>query len=669
MRNKLTALVILFSLQNLFAVTNFQQIHGFEPHFVLPPNESIKNIKTDFKAVGDGVTDDTKAFQDWITSGFRKIYIPEGTYLIKDQIRFKDGMKRCLIIGEQRSKTILKLADNSPGFNDHSKPKAFIHTRALNQQGEQNMCNFVYHITIEIGKGNPGAVGLNFHTSNTGMVRDVAIRATDPINNKGLQGIAFDDYWFGPGCARYVEVDGFTSGVYIGSAQNHTTLEHFTVSNCKTALFNGPNGVSLRSLTVNNCDTVIKNAGPLVALDISATGGKGANAIYNTGFLTLRNVSCTGYSAILQGVSGTKLNEYVTPKANSLWAISDPNYQMLNLPIENGPEIQYPQSASEWKVLPISDNLSTTMQQTIDAGAKYIFCQGGTFSTTVKLNNKVQYIMGLGVTICNFNTGTNPVFRLESGTPPFCTVEFLHANYGSTATYAFELTSPRTLVIRSGTPNATNTQAAANGKVFIESCGGYPVKFTKLNVWMRDINTEIGGDNKPNIVNDGGTMWIMGQKCEDYATKLSTLNGGYTELLGGTYRQNWDAADGVDALLDNNPLFVITNANASLTFSSWSTAAASPQYKYIVRETRGSETRNLTNKTFGGTADGIQSLYVGYDKKSTKIHNKVVTVNSHLPGRTFIKRLNFNSKSKILGITVVNQKTGKNYSVSGSILK
>ena len=88
-----------------------------------------------------------------------------------------------------------------------------------------------------------------------------------------------------------------------------------------------------------------------------------------------------------------------------------------------------------------------------------------------------------------------------------------------------------------------------------------------------------------------------------------------TELLGGTYRQNWDAADGVAALVEGNPLFVIEDASASLSYLTWSSHAGAPAYKYLVRERRGAETRNLVNATHGGAGDGMGTLYVGYAMK------------------------------------------------------
>ena len=88
----------------------------------------------------------------------RTIFLPAGTYLVREQFWFgvnAGKKKRVCVIGESRSTTVIKLADNSPGFGDPQKPRAFIHTRLPDQQGEQNMHNYLYHLTIEVGRATP----------------------------------------------------------------------------------------------------------------------------------------------------------------------------------------------------------------------------------------------------------------------------------------------------------------------------------------------------------------------------------------------------------------------------------------------------------------------------------------------------------------------------------
>jgi hypothetical protein len=115
-------------------------------------------------------------------------------------------------------------------------------------------------------------------------------------------------------------------------------------------------------------------------------------------------------------------------------------------------------------------------------------------------------------------------------------------------------------------------------------------------------------------------MWVLGQKTEDFATKLNVINGGFLELLGGTYRMNWDQADFNVAGLDINnrpPLFIIDNANASFAgFTSW---GPNIPFDPVIREKRISVIRNQAR----GTGNGEQALYVGYTQGTVSVNEQV----------------------------------------------
>jgi hypothetical protein len=223
------------------------------------------------------------------------------------------------------------------------------------------------------------------------------------------------------------------------------------------------------------------------------------------------------------------------------------------------------------------------------------------------LRNKVKRIMGLGVRDIGFMTQEAPAFRMAAGDENAVIIELLYSAYDSNTKFDIEHAAPRTLVFRHGSGSYRSLPSAAGARVFMESVVSYPFVFEGVNAWLRDINTEKGGDQVPNIVNKGGTLWLLGQKTEDYATKLATTQNGRTELLGGTYRQNWDNGDNVGALLDNNPLFDIDNARANLSFTTWATHTGAPKYKILVRERRGNETKLQVSTD----APGIQPLFVG----------------------------------------------------------
>jgi hypothetical protein len=632
------ALLALVAVGSVSASTNFSELYGYEPRY-FPPLGSvhIKNIKTDFGAKGDGVTDDTEAFRQAILFGQpRTIYIPKGIYLISDSLRYGEGStkdkKRTLLIGECRTETIIRLKDGAKGFDDPAKPKVFIHTRRKALQGENNMFMYLYHLTIEIDTNNPGAIALNFHTNNSGAIYDVAVRAADAVNHRPLRGIAFDDYWFGPGGARFVEVSGFRTGLHVGSATNHTTLEHINVSDCDTAFVNRGDAVSGRQWNARRCKVGVFNQGTMTVVQSSFTGGQGGSAIIDDDRLMARDITTQGYtkaiSSSTSSAAGPAVTHFLSQAASWTFQPASDAQQGLGLPVEQSPDFQYPSSSAGWTLIPASKDLSPALQKAIDEGKEFIALDGDSMKSTVVLRNKVKKIMAAGVRSINMATGKEPAFVLAAGEPGAVVLELVYETYGSINGNVFEHAAPRTLVVRHGSGSYHNTTAAAGAKVFMESVIGYPFVFTGVNGWLRDINTEQGGQNKPNIVNDGGVVWILGQKTEDWATKLKTVNGGWTELLGGTFRQNWDNEDlsnGQMTVETAPPLFEITDAHASLSFV---TMTAGLSYRVLVREKRDGQTKELIHKNYeGGTVNGGHALYLGYK-------NPPPTAAAH-PGRSF----------------------------------
>ncbi len=642
--------VIGLGVLSVCAETVFESVNGFEPHFVPPLHGRLISIKDEpFGAKGDGQTDDTDAFKAAIESNNpRTIYVPAGTYIVRDQLRYGEQdskKKRTLLIGESQTSTIIRLGDDSPGFDNPAEPKAFIHTRKSSQQGEQNMHMYLYHLTIEIGKNNPGAIALNFHTNNTGAVKDVAIKAVDPVNHPGFRGIAFDDYWFGPGNARYLEVDGFRQGVYIGSAQNHTTLEHVVIRNCSVGLYKSNHTCSARKIATIDCDTAIYNEGRLALIDGSFTGGSGGPAICNEGGLLARRIGSQGYAVAITSddgpaANGEQVGFYCSQDAVYNWEAAPGLNQGLDLAVEESPELQYPQQADDWAVMPASGDIAAALQEAADQGAENIFLQGGSINTAIEIPASLKRIMGLGVVAIALKTSENPVFRIaENSSDPFI-LELVYENYGSNSTYAISHESSRTVVFRHGSGGYQSTDGAEGAKVFIESVVGFPFHFTGVNAWVRDLNTEQGGPDHINVLNDNSTLWILGHKTEDWATKIATKNGGFTELLLGAYRQNWDASDfersGIDP--DNTPpLFLVDNAHASLSFGTW--ASGNQNYKVLVRETRGGDTREIVHSSHGGCCGGGQMLFLGYAEKANHatarhagLHNQLTAAGIRLVG-------------------------------------
>lgn len=112
------------------------------------------------------------------------IYFPKGTYCVSNTICYrthllKNGLGselywRIRFVGESRAETIIQLEDNCPGYEYGSAKPVISFMRG--NGSNVGMSNYVRNLTIDTGKGNPGAVGIDFFGNNTAAVRDVTIR-------------------------------------------------------------------------------------------------------------------------------------------------------------------------------------------------------------------------------------------------------------------------------------------------------------------------------------------------------------------------------------------------------------------------------------------------------------------------------------------------------------
>ena len=131
-----------------------------EPDYVSMPIPSGWVSIRDFGAAGDGVTDDTDAFERAIASG-SPIYLPQGEYLLTRGIELGRDTS---LLGLHCSTTRLKLGDDAPGFGDRDAPAAMV---AVSPGGR----NHVSGICFDGGR-NPGVVVVDWRGDPTSIMED-----------------------------------------------------------------------------------------------------------------------------------------------------------------------------------------------------------------------------------------------------------------------------------------------------------------------------------------------------------------------------------------------------------------------------------------------------------------------------------------------------------------
>lgn len=587
------------------------RIPNQEPGLSLPPDAGYANVK-DFGAKGDGVTDDTAALQRVIGQGkggpgktIRSIYIPNGTYLVSNTITWGDKKKD--VLGQSRDGVVIKLKDNAAGFQDPQNPKKVLQVEF--GHGGQNFNQYLRNLTVDVGKNNPQAIGIGFHTNNGGGVFNVLIRSSDD-QKRGQTGLSLDKAWPGPGLIKNVTVEGFDRGMFITHDQYSMTFEHITLLNQRQVGFvNSWNTVAIRDLKSQNRVPALENRGPMALMSlidaVLVGGDANASALLNhkEGALFARNLQTQGYGIAIANESGQKrkvasntIDEFISHPAAALYPGGK---KSLQLPIEETPIVSAGAPNTWVNVRRFGANPNDQqddgagIQQAIDSGADMVYLPAGLYRArrSILVRGKVKRILGLNA-ILIFENDQQPGFVIQDGGPGPVAVEVESAPISKQSVWV-EHASKRTLIHKNGSYRNT----VPGGKVFIEDSGGSPLVFDRQKVWARQLNVESGQHN-PQITNRGGDLWILGFKTERDRTSITTTAGGRTEVLGGLLYKNREKREPV-------PAFIAEDATMSLVYRN-----KGVPYRTQILEKHRNITKQLMFKDLPAS-NGRMPLYIG----------------------------------------------------------
>jgi len=575
-RSVLTALGLLLALTALPHPARAAQAgdRGGGPNITFPETllrqngGPVLNIKRPpesgmHAAKGDGVADDTAAFLDmwdllkreykkygpWGADNSVYVYLPNGTYKVSDTLIYRgatvgafpkwDGtfdINHVHFVGQDRTKTVIKLADHCAGYGDAAHPKivlAFQHPDTVfnNVPGG----NWLRNLTIDTGRGNPGAVGLFFQGANNTDLRSVTVRSGDGAGKYGI--------WFKQGSIQgyYADVTvlGFGDGIFDSvNAEGDVAFEFLTLRGQSEAgfLLTG-GGASLRRVRSEQTRPGVPalkidgSGSQAVILDSELKGvGRTGPAIEMTRgseqCLFARAVATAGYAAaIRKGETNAGLppfvGEYVSYPVKTLSA--GQATRSLRLPISDTPLVPWYDPQAQWAV--VDDYPS--VQAALDSGRPVVCFKKRhyTLSGDVMVPASVRVVNGMAASINGgaFVVGQaslDPVLFQDSNMP-------------------IRVTARRDVI-----------QRCAGGG--ISNPNGLPVTFYLENVnddatgddfcrpgsrvFARSIDIEYGGGSQ--IVSNGGVLWIFGFKTENMgATPFTVKNGGALEVLGGYCNQ------------------------------------------------------------------------------------------------------------------------------------
>ncbi|HEU5048447.1 MAG TPA: glycosyl hydrolase family 28-related protein [Rickettsiales bacterium] len=533
-----------------------------------PADAGALNVR-DFGAKGDGITDDTAAINAALTASGtdtgekfwqdRIVYLPQGTYLVSAPImkRYANGKygSGSILIGQDRKKTVIKLKDNTDGYGDPAHPKPVIFTTAKLLDGTPNsggkdylgkgegndaFMNFIENMTIETGKGNSGAIGIDYLANNMGAVRNVT------VHGNGTTGIAMTRKWPGPALLENVAVEGFSTGIDIGNTEYGVTLENITISNAHTGLRNDHNAVSIHNIDIEGtAQPIINNSsdGLMVIYDaklmrssLKTTG----EAIENHGYMNLYALHTAGYATTLgqpkMDITGV-FEGNTQLKTAATWSLPVADAPMIP---EEAPEKWV--SVTKYGAEPDSGKDATeAIRKAFNSGAATIYFPHGTYliSENIAIPASVRRIEGMTSTIHSVENRSDSfrrdqgMFRATNNKRSLLIerIAFDNSYLGDQA--GVEAAGTQPLILRDvvGAGVITLLRPENGGKAFLENtCCGTMSIAGKQGVWARQFNSEGGGIR---IENKGAPLWILGVKTEQDCTVLDNKDGAQSEILGG----------------------------------------------------------------------------------------------------------------------------------------
>lgn len=626
--SRLVMVLLVLSMSTLaqVAAAPLGQVAGQEPangatlalsDILYPECDAVVNVThAPYFAKGDGVTDDTDAIQRALRDvmGLHKLlYFPNGTYLVSKTLKWskqnasgRDAWGKNFLTGQNVERTIIRLKDGS--MTDKDQPGSIMWCGGFGSADWFH--NYVENMTFHVGNGNPGAIGLQFYSNNSGAVRNCRFVAGD---GSGLIGLDLGHRDMnGPLLVRNCEIDGFERGISTGHAVNSQTIEFLTLRNqTKFGLDNAGQSLSIRGLLSHNTVPAVRSYGSLCLIDAELIGAKGAErwpAIinYNAGRIFVRDVATSGYGRAIGDVEtpdwtralqvvenakpgsvGPSVREY---SSHAVTTAFESETASLRLPIAE-PPVVIVDAPETWANVdhfgadPTAErDSSAAIQRAIDSGATTVFLPGSYLLTkTVVIRGKVRRMLGVGGVIDYFSK-VRPDFRIVDGESPTLSIEHFAYVHGG-----IEIDTARKLLFRSVSDcDLTFTKNAQGGELFFEDFVTHDLKLSDQRVWARQLNVENEGTH---IVNDRGSLWILGYKTERGGTLIDTRGGGRSEILGGF---SYTTTAGKLA-----PMFVTDNSSIFTFFRE--VCFNGDPFVIRIEETRGGELRQLS-KDEGDTA-------------------------------------------------------------------
>lgn len=489
---------------------------------------------------------------------------------------------------------------SSPGANASGTIESYAYTG----QGNQAFRHYIRNLTIDVGTGNAGAVGIDFLANNRGGIYNVTIKSSDP-GLIGYTGLLMDRSYPGPGIVKNVTVTGFTTGISMRTAAEYgMTFDNITLkSQLGDGMLINENTASIYNLTSANSVPVIDmttTTAHLVLVNGTFTGGvSGNNAITGSGSVYCRNVASTGYGYVINNTNGNnvvggsgKVTVAEYESTATYKGFSDDIGGSMQIPIEETPDWE-DTTLTDWEnaataATVTNSDYTNSIQTAINSGKPVVYLPQGSYgvSNTIHLSGSVQKFIGCCAylyPLSGFPAGA-PLIEFNGGSAPFTDIQNIRIDG------TVEHNSAQDLVLENDDVSGgySNT-SLGSGALYAEDLisGTMSINYPQY-VWSRQLDIE--GETQTFVTNKGGAAWLFGFKTENNVpggSIIDNTNDGWTELLGGFFYITASTSP-TNAMIINN--------GGSLSANYMMDAYAYPKnFKENIQDTEGTTTTNFIN--------------------------------------------------------------------------
>lgn len=604
-----------------------------------PMGSKIVNVTKDpYFAKGDGKNDDTEAIQKALKDhpdGDYIIYLPHGIYKISETLSWPTTAKeptssrRTILQGQSMGGTIIQLADSTYGFDNGDFPKPIIFT---GEGPSPKIRNSIRDLTLRTGKGNPGAIGIQFNAANQGTINSVKIYSGDSTGVYGID-LGYTE-GIGPLLIKNVEVRGFNIGIYAKGAEGTATLEHVSLGGQKKyALENDNMNLAIRALRTKGYVPAVYNHGKAAIMslidgvleyDNDRKKSKPTTAIVNESHLFARSMKVSRYRTMIKStkkgsideLTNSEIIEFSTQETQRLCHSPKQSMRVAIAETPSFPE----QKADNWITIAgdyggksnTGSDDSKAIQEAIDDGAETLYFPPGgrwTINRDIYIRNRVRQILGIEGRIDGKGK-----FIIENGAFNELTIERF-SEFGS----GIIQKSSRDLLLKNMMVKSLETDEVGSGNIFLEDVSVGTIQLNYQKLWGRQVSM-IGDTKGPKITNNGGSIWILGLTAKKGNTILQNFNKASAELVGVEVVASDKAKE--------RPMFINDNSALSITGLRETLTRGNPFLKVVEESRQASAIKSLYGKDLLQTENGgtLLPLFVGYSPKQGHNEKPIATI-------------------------------------------